>query len=71
MKNKSTRVALTGSSVGQGIIPRHQGLDAWSGRVRESTAGCTDKWNNKSVFLSLPLSLKSIFLRLYFQGSFL
>ena len=32
-------------------------FDSWSGRRQESATECTDKWNNKSVFLSPSLLL--------------
>ena len=37
------------------------GLDRQSGHIQESTNECMNKWNNKSVFLSLhpPLLLPS------------
>lgn len=31
------------------------GLDLWSGHVQEATYECTNKWNNKPMFLSLSL----------------
>ena len=57
-----------GSSLGESIVPLPQGLgfDPHSGHTRESTNECINKWNNKSMFLSLSLppflslSLKSI-----------
>ena len=45
-------------------------LDPWSGNIQESTNECINKWNKKTLFLSLslsrPLSLKSINLSKFF-----
>ena len=48
------------SSVDQSIVPIRQGsgFHPWSGHIQESTNGCINKWNNKSIFF--PFSLKSI-----------
>ena len=50
-----------GCSVGQNVIPIHQGCEfiPRSGHIQESTNECINKWNNKSMFLSFSLKLKT------------
>ena len=57
---KETLEPWLGSSAGWSIVLIHQRyrFDPWSGYIQELTNACMEKWNNKSVFLSL--CLKSI-----------
>ena len=47
-----------GGLAGESTIPisRGCGLDPWPGHIHKSTNECTNKWNDKSMLLSLSLS---------------
>ena len=65
-KIQERKQALADSCIDQNVVPIHQGrgFRPWSGHVQESTSECRNKWNSKSLFLSLfsflSLSLKSM-----------
>ena len=56
---KQTSRPWPGSSVGWSIVPLQQGFgfDPESGHTQDAPKECINKWNNKSMFPSLPLSL--------------